>query len=118
MEPVEVNAGSWYLRALRCDDRVDDTPALQCGGITDNNYIGMRTLQWHNDTHYSWAVCQPTTGELLAEVVIERIADTGLLSGWSRDGQNRALRAGMQAVRRFAEAALGLTIIEKSAPPP
>ena len=28
MEPVEINAGTWYLRALRADDRVDDRPAL------------------------------------------------------------------------------------------
>ena len=28
MEPIEINAGAWYLRALRADERVDDRPAL------------------------------------------------------------------------------------------
>ena len=38
MEPVEINAGAWYLRATR--------PA-----------------QWAADTAYSWDVCEPTSGE-------------------------------------------------------
>lgn len=28
MEPIEINAGAWYLRALRADDRMDDRPSL------------------------------------------------------------------------------------------
>jgi hypothetical protein len=28
LEPVEINAGQWYLRGLRADSRVDDRPAL------------------------------------------------------------------------------------------
>jgi hypothetical protein len=28
MEPVEINAGQWYLRALRADSRINDRPAL------------------------------------------------------------------------------------------
>ena len=26
MDPVEINAGTWYLRALRADERIDDRP--------------------------------------------------------------------------------------------
>jgi len=39
MEPVEINAGAWYLRALRADDRVDDRPALAELGETDAHYV-------------------------------------------------------------------------------
>ena len=56
MEPVEINAGAWYLRALRAEDR----PALAELGETDVDY-----------TAYSWALCEPTTGELLAEIVLD-----------------------------------------------
>ena len=28
MEPVEINAGAYYLRQLRADDLIDDRPAL------------------------------------------------------------------------------------------
>jgi len=28
VEPIEINAGAWYLRCLRADERVDDRPVL------------------------------------------------------------------------------------------
>jgi hypothetical protein len=28
LDPVEINAGQWYLRGLRADSRTDDRPAL------------------------------------------------------------------------------------------
>ncbi|MCX5044499.1 hypothetical protein OG921_15115 [Aldersonia sp. NBC_00410] len=111
MEPVEVNAGAWYLRALRADDRIDDRPALAAGGIDDPEYVARRTAQWDADTHYSWAVCEPTTAELLGEIVLTLGADqTGVLTAWARVGEDEALATGLAAVRRFAEGGLGLTV--------
>ena len=52
MEPVEINAGAWYLRALRADKRVDDRPALAELGETDADYISRRSAQWHSDAAY------------------------------------------------------------------
>ena len=113
MEPVEINAGGWYLRALRSDERVDDRPALRSGGIGDPDYIARRTAEWDSETHYSWAVCEPTTGELLAEIGVTPL-DDGLarLSGWSRPGHDDALATGLDAVRRFAMSGLGLSVAE------
>ncbi|MEV0946000.1 hypothetical protein [Rhodococcus sp. NPDC049939] len=110
MEPVEVNAGGWYLRALRADDRVDDRPALADGGIDDADYIPRRTAQWLSDEHYSWAICQPNTGELLAEVGLTPSGTSATLTGWARSGHRDALEGGSDAVQRFAESALGLTV--------
>ncbi|PTR31597.1 hypothetical protein C8K36_101629 [Rhodococcus sp. OK519] len=110
MEPIEINAGSWYLRALRADERVDDRPALRDGGIEDPGYVTARTQQWATEEHYSWAVCEPTTGELLAEV---GLSPEGTLSGWARPGQDTALTAATAAVRGFAQGALGLAVTER-----
>ena len=35
MEPVEINAGSWYLRALRADERIDDRPAVMASCLDE-----------------------------------------------------------------------------------
>ncbi|AGT91890.1 hypothetical protein ACH49M_11590 [Rhodococcus qingshengii] len=112
MEPIEINAGGWYLRALRADERVDDRPALADGGITDPDYVSQRSAQWHENSVYSWAVCQPNTGELLAEVVLTPLDSTALLTGWARDGHTEALTTAADAVTRFAEGALGLVVVE------
>ena len=61
MEPVEINAGAWYLRALRQDELLDDRPALADLGETDPRYVARRRAQWASDTGYTWAVCEPTT---------------------------------------------------------
>ncbi|WP_054815636.1 hypothetical protein [Nocardia arizonensis] len=109
MEPIEINAGSWYLRALRADDRIDDRPALALGGITDPDYVRRRTAEWEAETHFSWAVCEPTTAELVAEIGVEPNADgTATVDGWARAGYEPALADGLAAVRRFVEGALGL----------
>ncbi len=105
MEPVEINAGAWYLRALRADERVDDRPALADGGITDPAYVPDRLADWDGDRHYSWAVCEPTTGELLAEI---GLSPQGDITGWARPGQAAALDAAVSSVRRFAAGALGI----------
>ncbi|TSD97388.1 hypothetical protein FOS14_15565 [Skermania sp. ID1734] len=105
MEPIEINAGTYYLRALRSDDRVDDRPALADGGIADPDYIAQRARQWAEETHYSWAVCEPTTGEMLAEVGLD--TGTAEVTGWARSGHDEALATAMSAVRRFAASVLG-----------
>ncbi|MFH5210899.1 hypothetical protein ACHIPZ_22220 [Antrihabitans sp. NCIMB 15449] len=111
MEPIEVNAGAWYLRALRADERVDDRPALADGGIDDPDYVGTRTTQWAEETHFSWAVCQPNTGELLAEIGLTPGDGTDAdLTGWARAGHDDALTTGLDAVKRFAEGGLGLSV--------
>ncbi|GAA4478637.1 hypothetical protein GCM10023094_22680 [Rhodococcus olei] len=110
MEPIEINAGSWYLRALRADERVDDRPALADGGVTDPDHVARRTAQWASDEHWSWAVCEPTTGELLAEVGLTPHAGTAVLTGWARPGHEDALAAALTTVARFGEGGLGLAV--------
>lgn len=102
MEPVEINAGAWYLRALRADDRIDDRPALaELGEAAPDDYVDARAAQWASDTVYSWAVCEPTTGELLAEVTLA--TDTGLIGLRARPGYAAAAQAAGDVVRRFAD---------------
>jgi len=109
MEPIEINAGGWYLRALRADDRIDDRPALAAGGVTDPGHVARRAAEWESDRRYAWAVCEPTTAELVAEIVLTPGADgSAEITGWARDGQEPALAAARSAVTRFAEGALGL----------
>lgn len=101
MDPVEINAGAWYLRALRADDRIDDRPALAELGEADADYIQKRAAQWESDTTYSWAVCEPTTAELLAEVTLSPV--TGTIGVRARPGHAQAAHAAQGAVRRFAD---------------
>lgn len=108
MEPVEINAGSWYLRALRADDQIDDRPALADLGETDPDYVTRCTAGWASDTGYTWAVCEPTTGEMLAEVILDPA--TATLSSRTRDGHADAAAIAGGSVRRFAAAVLGLTV--------
>ena len=102
MEPVEINAGVWYLRALRADDRIDDHPALAELGEDNPDYVGESLARWAADTGYSWAVCEPTTGELLAEVSLD--PRTAALSTRARPGHDAAAAAAADAVRRFGDA--------------
>ena len=108
MDPVEINTGAWYLRALRADDRIDDRPWLAELGETDPDYVTMRSAQWESGTCYSWAVCEPTTGELLAEVTVD--PNTAGLTTRARPGYDDAATTAADSVRRFAAAALNLTI--------
>ncbi len=102
MEPVEINAGTWYLRALRCDEHIDDRPALAEMGIADPDHVATRDAQWAGDVRYSWAVCEPTTGELLAEVTLT--PSTGAVGMQARQGHADAAESAADIVRRFAEA--------------
>ncbi|ORM25988.1 hypothetical protein [Williamsia sp. 1135] len=113
MEAVEINAGAWYLRALRDDDRVTDRPALALAGVTDPDYVRACERGWDDETRFTWAVCEPTTGEMLAEIAIEPLGDEGeaCLTGYAREGYDEPLAAARPVVRRFAEGALGYTIV-------
>ena len=53
VEPVEINAGAWYLRAPRQDELIDDRPALASMGETDPGYIARCAAQWAAD---SWVL--------------------------------------------------------------
>ena len=102
MDPVEINAGHWYLRGLRADGRIDDRPALADLGVTDPEYVARSDAQWAADARYSWAVCEPATGELLAEVTLDPA--TGAIAARARAGHHDAADAAAESVRRFAAA--------------
>lgn len=108
MDPIEINAGAWYLRGLRDDDLIDDRPALADLGETDPDYVTLREAQWASETFYSWAVCEPTTGELLAEVTLDPA--TATVHSRARPHHADAARIAEASVRRFAIAVLGLNL--------
>src|SRR2546428_11247650 len=102
MDPVETNAGGYYLRAWRADDRMDDRPRI-VEGFADadfkrwhpmvelpdldaaGNYAAKRAEEWAGETRASWAIAEPTTGLLLGEVGLKsRDLDalTGEASVW------------------------------------
>lgn len=107
MEPVEINAGAWYLRALRADEKIDDRPALAALGEADPDYVDACDARWASDAAYSWAVCEPTSGEMLAEVTLD--PRTGAVRSRARDGLAGAAVVAEQSVRRFAAAMLDLS---------
>ncbi len=90
MEPVEINAGTYYLRQLRADRHLDDRPVLMEAFADPTHrkyvlnyrlrtldeateYIALRTAQWAGDERCSWAVAEPTTGRLLGEVGLREL---------------------------------------------
>jgi hypothetical protein len=83
---------------------VDDRPALADLGETEPGYVQRRADDWAADRVYTWAVCEPTTGELLAEV---SLAPVGLITLRARPGHAVAAQTAADAVRRFADATLG-----------
>lgn len=123
MDPVEINAGAWYLRALRDDERVTDVPALRTLGESaalDGDAPAEAVVRaadgWRDGTRLSWAVCVPTTGEMVALIVLVPDEDSGtarLVSATCpAEGADDALAAGLAAVGRFADGALGLRVVE------
>ena len=82
MEPVEINAGAWYLLPLRAEE-------------------------WVTDIRYSWAVCEPTTGVPLAEVSLD--PRSGMVTSRAQPGQDNAAAAASESVRRFAAGLTGPT---------
>lgn len=82
MEPVEINAGAWYLLPLRAEE-------------------------WATDICYRWAVCEPTTGVPLAEVMLD--PRSGTVTSHAQPGQDKAAAAASESVRRFAAGLNGPT---------
>jgi hypothetical protein len=78
VEPVEINAGAWYLLPLRADE-------------------------WASDTCYAWSVCEPTTGTPVAEVKYD--PRSGSVTSNPQPGHADAAAAATQSVRRFVSAA-------------
>lgn len=109
MEPVEINAGTWYLRALRADTRVTDVPALTELDIADPaGFVAAAADGWASETRFTWAVCEPTTGELMSLVVVD--AEPASLTGYARAGAQHTLDDAVPVIRRFVEGALGLSL--------
>ncbi len=109
MEPVEINAGAWYLRALRDDERVTDVPALTELGIEDPaGFVVSSERGWSDESQFCWAVCEPTTGELMSLIVVD--TEPAMLTGRARTGQQHTLDDAEPVVRRFVEGALGLSL--------
>ena len=102
MEPVEINAGAWYLRALRADERVDDGRRWP-SWATGPDYIAA-VPRSGSPTPPIPAVCEPTTGELVAEVVLD--LSTAALTCRARAGYQVAAAEAEESVRRFAGDAL------------
>jgi hypothetical protein len=108
VDPVEINAGAWYLRAPREDELIDDRPSLAALGETNPDYVTQCTARWESDTRYTWAVCEPLTGEMLAEVTLDPV--TATMRTRARDGHADAAAIAEMSVRRFAAGALGITV--------
>jgi RimJ/RimL family protein N-acetyltransferase len=69
VDPIEINAGTYYLRQLRADDFLDDSTTLRANGFPDPAaHIAARADGWRSETAYVWAIAEPTTGALLGEV--------------------------------------------------
>jgi RimJ/RimL family protein N-acetyltransferase len=124
VEPIEINAGTFYLRGLRADELIDDRPAL-AEAFADESirrviqaadpdvYIGMRAQQWAEDSGCSWAVAEPTTGRLLGEAGLVIDADRALAYCWTLPGERGkgVASTALGAVLRFGRGALDLVTI-------
>ena len=108
MDVEEINNGEWYLRALRCDDRVDDRDALADLGETDLDYIDQAADDWQSDTRYTWAVCVPSTGEMIAEVSLD--PKTAFMESRGRPGFEDAAAMAEDTVRNYASEILNLRV--------
>ncbi|MBP2339163.1 GNAT family N-acetyltransferase [Saccharothrix coeruleofusca] len=115
MEPVEINAGEFYLRQLRADDRVDDRVALVGGGLVADMaaasaHIAERDREWADDERCTWAVCEQLTGTAVGEVAL---AMTGELTCWTTpDHRGRGIAThATSAVLRFGFGFLELPAI-------
>lgn len=134
MTPVEINAGAWYLRALRADDRLSDLPALTDLALADPAGYLAQVLA-ADDAHPAaapesdadparaavrcvWAVCIPATGELAAVIGVRGTPEQSELRGLHRPGLGAALTESAPAVLRYAQQGLGLTPGSLQSAPP
>ncbi|WP_285501856.1 GNAT family N-acetyltransferase [Actinokineospora sp. NBRC 105648] len=130
MEPVEINAGAYYLRAMRDDPRLDDRPRLLAGfddpvsrhflphiKVHDlesaGHYIAERAKNWAEETRFSWAVAEPTTGLFMGEVLLKDLdLDRGTAEAgcWAHpEGRGKGMTTtAVAAMLRFGFGALGL----------
>lgn len=110
MDPVEINAGRYYLRQLRADEHLDDRPVLRAalGDIDATAWVERRTRQWRDGTGYGWAVAEQTTGALLGEITL---TPDGKLHCWTVPAYRHTgvMRHSLPAILRFAAEALGIT---------
>ncbi|ANZ37819.1 hypothetical protein BBK82_18880 [Lentzea guizhouensis] len=84
---MEINAGEYYLRAFRRDDRINDVPAIVEAFADEDTrrflprmglhneaaaeiFVDYLTAGWTYEQRVSWAVCDATTAEVLAGVVL------------------------------------------------
>jgi RimJ/RimL family protein N-acetyltransferase len=134
VEPVEINAGSYYLRQLRADDRIDDRPALVDAFadpelrrwvtrwrihdlIEAGDYVARRAEEWRDGERCSWAVAEPLTGELVGEIDLIRLdsnwrlAEAGCWVAPSWRGRGVAAVA-LGAALRFGASALRLRQVD------
>ncbi|GAA3539797.1 GNAT family N-acetyltransferase [Amycolatopsis ultiminotia] len=130
MEPVEINAGAYYLRQLRADRHLDDRPALMEAFADPEHrryvlnyrlrtpdeateYVTLRTAQWACAERCSWAVAEPTTGRLLGEVGLRDLDltfGTAEASVWTHPAErgNGIAVTALSAAIRFGFGGLGL----------
>ncbi|TQM82736.1 RimJ/RimL family protein N-acetyltransferase [Saccharothrix saharensis] len=120
MEAVEINAGEFYLRQLRADDRIDDRVALVAGGLFPDldaagAHIAERADRWHAEESCSWAVCDQLTGTAVGEVSLTR---AGELDCWiTPDLRGRGIAThATAAVLRFGFGFLDLPLITARPP--
>ncbi|MGM1060312.1 GNAT family N-acetyltransferase [Saccharothrix sp. Mg75] len=120
MEAVEINAGEFYLRRLRHDDRIDDRVALVEGGLLPDldaaaAHVAERLRQWHADEVCSWAVCDQLTGAAVGEVALTA---RGELTCWTTPARRRRGVAAhaADAVARFGFGFLDLPLLTARPP--
>lgn len=122
MEPIEINAGAYYLRQLRADDLLDDRTTLRANGFSDPDaHIAARAEGWRADTDYIWAIADPPTGALLGEVGLVAINDsTARTMCWVvADHPDKSIAdTALAAVLRFGLGALGLRTIDPAGDEP
>lgn len=79
MEPTDINGGRFYARPLHNDDRIDDTPVIQ---LIDAHFdVEEAHHRWHDNSMYSWAVCEQTNIDMIALAVLHLTSTEHGLSG-------------------------------------
>lgn len=79
MEPTDINGGRFYARPLHNDDRIDDTPAIR---LIDAHFdVDEAHHRWHDNSMYSWAVCEQTNIDMIALAVLHLTSTEHGLSG-------------------------------------
>ena len=61
-----------------------------------------------SDTRYTWAVCEPSTGELLAEITLD--PKSSYMHSRARPGHEDAAAMAEDTVRLYASEVLGLRV--------